>query len=74
MYFWRHDRTNDRNFDSILGGRKGGLFYDVQNLGRIWNHPYTLAMAKEKADMKRMNDDDDEDDEAGSLKDFVVDE
>ena len=32
-------------------------------------------MAKEQADSKRLNDDDDEEiDEAGSLKDFVVDE
>ena len=47
----------------------------MQNLSMIWNHPFTLAMAKEKADSKRLNDDDDEEiDEAGSLKDFVVDE
>ena len=47
----------------------------MQNLSRIWNHPFTLAMAKEKADSKRLNDDDDEEiDEAGSLKDFVVEE
>ena len=47
----------------------------MQNLGRIWNHPCILLMAKERSDLKRMNDDDeDEFDEEGSLKDFVVDE
>jgi hypothetical protein len=57
------------------GGKKGGLFYDVQNLSRIWNHPCILAKAKEREDNKRMVDDDEEEiDEAGSLKDFVVDE
>jgi hypothetical protein len=32
-----------------------------------------LVKAKERADMKKMMDDDEEGDEAGSLKDFVVD-
>ena len=30
----------------LEGGRKGGLFYDVQNLSRVWNHPYILLKAK----------------------------
>lgn len=25
------------------GGRRGGLFNDVQNLSRIWNHPFILV-------------------------------
>ena len=45
----------------LEGGKKGGLFYDVQNLSRVWNHPYILAMAKTRADEKAMLDDDDED-------------
>ena len=58
----------------VAGGKKGGLFYDVQNLSRIWNHPCILAKAKERADNKRMFDDEEEEiDEEGSLKDFVVD-
>ena len=51
----------------LEGGKKGGLFYDVQNLSRVWNHPYILLMAKHREDEKRMFDDDDED-----LKEFVV--
>ena len=58
----------------LEGGKKGGLFYDVQNLSRIWNHPYILAMAKTRADLRNMMDDDDEEDEAGSLKDFINDD
>ena len=30
----------------LEGGRKGGLFYDVQNLSRVWNHPFILLKAK----------------------------
>ena len=30
----------------LEGGKKGGLFYDVQNLSRIWNHPYILVLSK----------------------------
>ena len=56
----------------LEGGKKGGLFYDVQNLSRVWNHPYILAMAKTRADQKAL-DDEDEDDEEGSLKDFIDD-
>merc|ERR1719340_28106 len=52
----------------LEGGKKGGLFYDVQNLSRVWNHPYILLMAKHRSDEKRMFDDDEED-----LNDFVVD-
>merc|ERR1711936_921141 len=52
----------------LEGGKKGGLFYDVQNLSRVWNHPYILLMAKNRSDEKRMFDDDEED-----LNDFVMD-
>ena len=58
------------------GGKKGGLFYDVQNLSRVWNHPFILLTAKERSDAKAMLDDDDEfidDDDEGSLKDFIDD-
>jgi len=55
----------------ISGGKKGGLFYDVQNLSRVWNHPYILKMAKTKADYKAMFEDDIGDD--GNLKDFIDD-
>ena len=30
----------------LEGGKKGGLFYDVTNLSRVWNHPYILLKAK----------------------------
>ena len=30
----------------LVGDRKGGLFYDVQHLSRIWSHPYILSMSK----------------------------
>merc|ERR1719317_99377 len=53
----------------LEGGKKGGLFYDVQNLSRIWNHPCILLMAKQKKEEKE-----DLDDEEGSLKDFICDE
>ena len=33
----------------LEGGKKGGLFYDVQNLSRIWNHPYILVLSKVSA-------------------------
>lgn len=56
----------------LTGGKKGGLFYDAQNLSRVWNHPYILLMAKNRSDLKKMFEDDDED-EAGSLKDFIDD-
>ena len=52
----------------LEGGKKGGLFYDVQNLSRVWNHPYILLMAKNRTDEKKMFEDDEED-----LNDFVVD-
>lgn len=51
----------------LEGGKKGGLFYDVTNLSRVWNHPYILLMAKHRDDEKRMFDDDDDE-----LKEFVV--
>ena len=53
------------------GGKKGGLFYDVQQLSRIWNHPFILELAKQRKDEK---DDKDDDDEEGSLKDFINDD
>lgn len=52
----------------LEGGKKGGLFYDVQNLSRVWNHPYILLMAKHRSDEKKMFEDDEEE-----LNDFVVD-
>ena len=45
------------------GGKKGGLFYDVTNLSRVWNHPYILLKAKEKADIAAMFKDDAEEEE-----------
>jgi len=51
----------------LEGGRKGGLFYDVQNLSRVWNHPYILLKAKERADIKRMFEDD-----AEELEQFIA--
>merc|ERR1719331_982500 len=54
----------------LEGGKKGGLFYDVQNLSRIWNHPYILVLSKMRKDAKGGEDDDEE----GSLKDFICDE
>merc|ERR1719148_493625 len=47
----------------LEGGKKGGLFYDVQNLSRVWNHPFILLKAKERQDIKRMFADDAEEDE-----------
>merc|ERR1719412_3130144 len=47
----------------LEGGKKGGLFCDVQNLSRVWNHPYILLQAKERADIKKMFEDDAEEDE-----------
>jgi len=55
----------------LEGGKKGGLFYDVQNLSRVWNHPYILKMAKTKADIKAMFEDDVDDD--GNIKDLIDD-
>jgi len=59
------------NDGKLVGGKKGGLFYDKQNLSRIWNHPYILLLAKMKKDMK--DDEYDDSGDEGSLKDFVVD-
>jgi len=53
----------------LVGGKKGGLFYDVQQLSRIWNHPFILELAKQRRDEKE-----DENDEEGSLKDFICDD
>ena len=62
FYLENYARAGQIGRDGKLeGGKKGGLFYDVQNLSRVWNHPYILAMAKTRADEKAMLDDDDED-------------
>ena len=70
--------VDDCNFNSfwqvsdegkLVGGKKGGLFYDVQQLSRIWNHPFILELAKQRRDEKE-----DENDEEGSLKDFICDD
>merc|ERR1712130_85897 len=53
----------------LMGRKKGGLFYDVQNLSRIWNHPYILLLSKIIKDAKE----DDESGSEGSLKDFIDD-
>jgi len=53
----------------LEGGKKGGLFYDVQNLSRIWNHPCILLLAKQRKDNKEGLEDEDK-----SLKDFICDE
>ena len=42
----------------------------LQNLSRVWNHPHILKMAKTRADLKMMFEDNDEE---GSLKDFIDD-
>ena len=55
----------------LMGGKKGGLFYDVQNLSRIWNHPYILLLSKMRKDLK---DENDSSGEEGSLKDFIYDD
>ena len=41
----------------LEGGKKGGLFYDVQYLSRIWNHPFILTMAQSLADEKKYFED-----------------
>ena len=53
----------------LMGGKKGGLFYDVQNLSRIWNHPYILLLSKIRKDAKE----DDESGSEGSLVNFIDD-
>ena len=71
-YLENYARAGQIGHDGKLeGGKKGGLFYDVQNLSRVWNHPYILAMAKTRADEKRMLED--SSGEEGSLKDFIDD-
>ena len=45
------------------------MFYDVQQLSRIWNHPFILELAKQRRDEKE-----EENDEEGSLKDFICDD
>ena len=41
----------------------------MQQLSRIWNHPFILELAKQRRDEKE-----DENDEEGSLKDFICDD
>ena len=42
-YLENFARAGQIGMDGKLeGGKKGGLFYDVQNLSRVWNHPYIL--------------------------------
>jgi len=53
----------------LEGGKKGGLFYDVQNLSRIWNHPCILLLAKQRKENKEGLEDEDK-----SLKEFICDE
>ena len=45
------------------------MFYDVQQLSRIWNHPFILELAKQRKDEKEEIDDDE-----GSMKDFICDD
>ena len=45
------------------------MFYDVQNLSRIWNHPCILLLAKQRKENKQGLEDEDK-----SLKDFICDE
>ena len=72
FYLENYARAGQIGSDGKLeGGKKGGLFYDCQNLSRVWNHPYILKMAKTRADLKRMFEDNDEE---GSLKDFIDDD
>ena len=45
-YLDNYARAGRIGYDGkLVGGRKGGLFYDVQHLSRIWSHPYILAMS-----------------------------
>ena len=45
----------------------------MQNLSRVWNHPYILKMAKTRADIKAMFEDDKDVDEQGNLQNFIDD-
>ena len=46
-YLENFARAGQIGMDGKLeGGKKGGLFYDVQNLSRVWNHPCILLKAK----------------------------
>ena len=71
-YLANYAKAGQIGMDGKLeGGKKGGLFYDVQNLSRVWNHPYILLLSKMRKDMTNEND---ESGEEGSLKDFVCDD
>jgi transcriptional regulator ATRX len=53
FYLENYAKAGQVGLDGRLeGGRKGGLFYDSQNLARIWNHPYILQLAKNRRDEK----------------------
>merc|ERR1719336_3518526 len=70
-YLENYARAGQIGHDGKLeGGKKGGLFYDVQQLSRIWNHPFILELARQRKDDKEEKDDDEE----GSLKDFICDD
>jgi len=70
FYLDNYAKAGQVGLDGKLeGGKKGGLFYDVQNLSRIWNHPYILHLSK----LRNMDKEDEDDDEEGSLKDFIDD-
>ena len=36
----------------LEGGKERGLFYDVQNLSRVWDHQYILLTARSAPTMK----------------------
>ena len=47
FYLDNYAKAGQVGLDGKLeGGKKGGLFYDVQNLSRIWNHPYILHLSR----------------------------
>ena len=70
FYLENYAKAGQVGLDGKLeGGKKGGLFYDVQNLSKIWNHPFILQLAQNRKAEK-----DEEEDEAGSLKDFIADD
>ncbi len=70
FYLENYAKAGQVGLDGKLeGGKKGGLFYDVQNLSKIWNHPFILQLS-----LQRKAEKEDDDDEAGSLKDFICDD
>ena len=70
FYLENYAKAGQVGLDGKLeGGKKGGLFYDVQSLSKIWNHPFILQLAQDR----KLEKEDDEEDEEGSLKDFIDD-